>query len=159
MDSLLVMTLLFYLPLVCGFCPASGLGSLRGWRQGAGACAAPCPLRPLTPRWGQSSLTDSPDTRGVPLASSLPRGSGRSASRCPAPTRDERPSGVGASAPAGRRSPPRPAALTSANGTVVPTLQAVRHPLLWSGENGFPLLSRCTVPERRCWGWGMIAPH
>ena len=33
---------------------------------------------------------------------------------------------------------------------VVPALQAVRRPLLWSGKNGFPLLSRCTVPENRC---------
>ena len=49
------------------------------------------------------------------MSSSLPRGSGRSASRCPAPARDERPSGVGASAPAGRRSPPRPAPLTLEN--------------------------------------------
>ena len=73
-----------------------------GGGQGAGAYAAPRPLRPLTPRWGQPSLTDNRGgTRGVPLASSLPRGSGRSASRCPARTRDERPSGVGASAPVG----------------------------------------------------------
>ena len=54
-------------------------------------------------------------TRAMPFAPSLPRGSGRSASRCPAPTRDERPTGVGASAPAGRRSPPRPASLTQGN--------------------------------------------
>ena len=39
--------------------------------------------------------------RGAPPSSSLPRGSGLSASRCPAPARDERPSGVGASAPFG----------------------------------------------------------
>ena len=39
---------------------------------------------------------------------------------------------------------------------VVPALQAVRHPLLWNGENGFPLLSRCTVPERRSRRWGML---
>ena len=61
------------------------------------------PLPPTTPNpaLGQPSLTDNTDTRGVPLAFSLPRGSGRSASRCPAPKRDERPSGVGASAPFG----------------------------------------------------------
>ena len=45
------LTFLF-LPMACGCCPASGRGSLRGWRQGAGACAAPCPLQPRTPRWG-----------------------------------------------------------------------------------------------------------
>ena len=59
------------------------------------------PPTTLNPALGQPSLTGNTDTRGVPLAFSLPRGSGRSASRCPAPTRDERPSGVGASAPFG----------------------------------------------------------
>ena len=90
------------------------------------------PLPPTTPNpaLGQPPLTDNTETRGVPSASSLPRGSGRSASRCPARARDERPSGVGASAPAGRRSPPRPAALTSASGIVAPSSQTGRHPLM-----------------------------
>ena len=41
----------FFSSLAGGFCPASGRGRLRGGRQGAGACAAPCPLQPRTPRW------------------------------------------------------------------------------------------------------------
>ena len=49
----------------------------------------------------------------------------------------------------GRRSPPRPAALTSTSGIAVPASQALRHPLMRGGRNGFPLLSQCTVPERR----------
>ena len=99
-------------------------------RRGAGGRGLRSPLPPTTPNpaLGLPSLTDTTDTQGVPLASYLPRGSGRSASRCPAPTRDERPSGVGASAPAGRRSPPRPAALMSASGIAAPAPQAVCRP-------------------------------
>ena len=176
-----------------------------GRGQGAGACAAPCPLRPRTPRWGQPSLTGSRGTPVVPLVSSLPRGSGRSASRCPAWTRDERPSGVGASAPVGAAisSAPCRAHVNKRNrcsrfASGTPSLDVGREkrlsfvesvqwvgewdalsvvdfvqrnktgqascrgefvavmyrPLLRSGKNGFPLLSRCTVPERRCCGWG-----
>ena len=142
----------FFSSLAGGCCPASGLGRLPAGGRGQGLTPPLAPYDPL-PRVGVTIPDGQPGYASCTLASSLPRGSGRSASRCPAPTRDERPSGVGASAPAGRRSPPRPAALTSASGTVVPASQAVRHPLLWDGENGFPLLSRCTVPERR-WTFG-----
>ena len=49
-----------------------------------------------------TAILDALSACGVrPPSSSLPRGSGLSASRCPAPARDERPSGVGASAPFG----------------------------------------------------------
>ena len=87
-------------------CAASGRG--QGLAQ---------PLAPYDPqpRVGAAIPDEQHDYAGNALCPSLPRGSGRSDSRCPAPTRDERPSGVGASAPAGRRSPPRPASLTQGN--------------------------------------------
>ena len=94
------------------------LPGIRAWspaRRAAGGRGLRSPLPPTTPNpaLGQPSLTGSMITQAMPFAPSLPRGSGRSDSRCPAPARDERPSGVGASAPAGRRSPPRPASLAS----------------------------------------------
>ena len=103
-------------------------------------------------------MTGNRGTPVVPLASSLPRGSGRSSSRCPARTRDERPSGVGASAPAGRRSPPRPAALTSASGTVVPASQAVQHPLLWGREKRLSVVDSVHCAGKTRLGMGKCSP-
>ena len=122
-------------------------------RRGAGGRGLRSPLPPTTPNpaLGQPPLTDNTETRGVPSASSLPRGSGRSASRCPAPARDERPSGVGASAPFG-------AAISSASCRAYVSKRN-RCSFLANGasflnvkqEKRFPLLIPCTVPERWCW--------
>ena len=81
--------------------PGIRAGSRAQRVAGGRGLRSPSPPTTPNPALGLPSLTDNADTRGVPLASFLPRGSGRSASRCPALTRDERPSGVGASAPFG----------------------------------------------------------
>ena len=61
------------------------------------------PLAPYDPqtRVGAAILDDFQEQVSRPPVSFLPRGSGHSDSRCPALARDERPSGVGASAPFG----------------------------------------------------------
>ena len=126
-------------------------------RPGVVACAAggrgqglAQPLAPTTPypALGQPSLTDSTGTQSYPPISSLPRGSGQSAFRCPASTRDERPSGVGASAPFGAAisSAPCPAyagKLFAVLSFPVGTAVAARR------KYGFPLLIRRTEPKRR----------
>ena len=86
-------------------------------RRGAGDKG---PGRPLTPYDPQPRLgTASPDEHPASdrlTPSFLPAARHKaSPSRCPALTRDERPGGVGASAPSARRSPPRHDALTTAN--------------------------------------------
>ena len=82
--------------------------SARHW--GVVACAAggrgqglAQPLAPYdpVPRVGAAILDGSQEQVSRSPASFLPRGSGHSDSRCPAQARDERPSGVGASAPFG----------------------------------------------------------
>ncbi len=131
------------------------------------------PLPPTTPNpaLGQPPLTDNTETRGVPSASSLPRGSGRSASRCPARARDEpgqsgggRPAGTLSRAGAGRASVrrrsfrPCGAAISSAPCRAYVSKRN-RCSFLTNGasslnvkqEKRFPLLIPCTVPERRCW--------
>ena len=128
---------------------------IRAWspaRRAAGGRGLRSPLPPTTPNpaLGQPSLTRDPRAESVPLPPLCRAAAGV---RTPAVPRKRGTSVRPASELpplSGRRSPPRPAALTSANRIVVPALQAVRHPLLWNGENGFPLLSQSTVPENRC---------
>ena len=69
--------------------------------------------------------------------------------------RDERSGGVGASAPAGRRSPPRHAALTLAkqDGDL---LRMEESSMSGSLEKGFPLLIPRTVPVSAGWVAGDI---
>ena len=134
---------------------------IRAWspaRRAAGGRGLRSPLPPTTPNpaLGQPSLTRDPRAESVPLPPLCRTAAGV---RTPAVPRKRGTSVRPASELpplSGRRSPPRPAALTSANRIVVPALQAVRHPLLWNGENGFPLLSQSTVPERRSRRWGML---
>ena len=107
--------LLPFLSLGSGFGPASGSGRLPARGRGQGLAQPLAPYNPV-PRVGAALLDGQQDYTGYPPLSSLPRGSGRSASRCPAPTRDERPSGVGASAPFGAAisSAPCPACVNKA---------------------------------------------
>ncbi len=120
-------------------------------RRGAGDRGLRSPLPPTTPNpaLGQPPLTDNTDTRGVPSASSLPRSSGRSASRCPARARDERPSGVGASAPFGAAISSAPCRAYVSKRNRCSFLTNGASSLNVKQEKRFPLLIPCTVPEKR----------
>ena len=140
----------FFSPLTGGCCPASGLGRLRGERQGAGACAAPCPLRPPTPRWAAI-----PDGQHDYTGNAL----------CPLPAAWQRAFGLPLSrAHAGRASVRRRSFRPFRGGDLLRALPRLRwetsrspffpirgQPSPHAGRNGFPLLIPCTVPERRCW--------
>ena len=128
---------------------------IRAWspaRRAAGGRGLRSPLPPTTPNPALRlpSLTIFRDTSAVPCLLSaarqrafglpLPRAS---AGRASVRRRSFRPFRGGDLL----RALPR---LHQQGRIVVPTLQAVRHLLLWNGENGFPLLSQSTVPENRC---------
>ena len=112
--SALVDGIFFGLTLMADVARHPGVVACAASGRGQGLAQPLAPYDPQ-PRVGAAIPDEQHDYAGNALCPSLPRGSGRSDSRCPAPTRDERPSGVGASAPAGRRSPPRPASLTQGN--------------------------------------------
>ena len=112
--SALVDGIFFGLTLMADVARHPGVVACAASGRGQGLAQPLAPYDPQ-PRVGAAIPDEQHDYAGNALCPSLPRGSGRSDSRCPAPTRDERPSGVGASAPAGRRSPPRPASLASAS--------------------------------------------
>ena len=128
---------------------------IRAWspaRRAAGGRGLRSPLPPTSPNpaLGQPSLTVLRNKSAVPLppfcraaagirTPAVPLYAGRASVR----RRSFRPFRGGDLL----RALPR---LHQQGRIVVPALQAVRRPLLWSEENGFPLLSRCTVPENRC---------
>ena len=116
------------------------------------------PLPPTTPNpaLGQPSLTRDPRAESVPLPPLCRAAAGV---RTPAVPRKRGTSVRPASELpplSGRRSPPRPAALTSTRQNRCSCFASGTSSLAVEWENGFPLLSRCTVPERRSRRWGML---
>ncbi len=143
-----------FLALDCGCCPASGFGRLPAGGRGQGLAQPLAPYNPV-PRVWAALLDGQHGYAGRPLVSSLPRGSGRSSSRCPALTRDERPSGVGASAPFGAAisSAPCPACVSKAESSS-PLRKRYSVPCCGTGKTVFLLLIRrnkttCTVQQKK----------
>ena len=109
-------------------------------RDAAGDKGLAQPLTPYDPqpRVGAAIRDGLSICSGSSSTSSLPRGIGHRPPAVPRFARDERPGGVGASAPAGRRSPPRHAALTPAKqDEALGPYEESRY--VWKlGKNGFP---------------------
>ncbi len=134
------------------------LPGIRAWspaRRAAGGRGLRSPLPPTTPypALGSPSLTDSPDTRGVPWPPPCRAAAGVRPPAVPRPRGTSVRPASELPPHSGRRSPPRPAALTSTNGIVVPASQVLRRPLMRVGKNGFPLMSRCNGSRNR-WASG-----